>query len=56
MSKSYELEEDIKIIDAHLRGRYTSIYLFDAWNHIKEFIESNTKNIDNEYYHINCDK
>ena len=30
------LEEAIAIVDAHLRGRYTSIYLFDAWNYILE--------------------
>lgn len=30
------LEEAMMIVDAHLRGRYTSIYLFDAWNMIQE--------------------
>lgn len=26
------LDEALEIVDAHLRGRYTSIYLMDAWN------------------------
>lgn len=30
------LKEAYEIVDAHLRGRYTSIYLMDAWNLIME--------------------
>ena len=33
------LKEAYEIVDAHLRGRYTSIYLFDAWNLIMEHLK-----------------
>ena len=36
------LKEAMEIVDAHLRGRYTSIYLMDAWNFIMEHIKEAT--------------
>lgn len=33
------LKEAYEIVDAHLRGRYTSIYLMDAWNLIIEHLK-----------------
>lgn len=38
-----DIDEAVAIIEAYLTGRYTSIYLMDAWHRIKQEVKENER-------------
>lgn len=39
--ESMSIDEAVQIVDAYMHGRFTSIYLFDAWERIKQEVQPN---------------